>query len=273
MQRSPKQHVIMHARARGHRQGIKMIKGRDNRITRGVVHKDKVHRTRVHDNGDEVQMKKQWRGPTYDEHMKKRQVKADIPLRQGQVRMKEGPVVDTAASISVVTAKDKKYLRQVKPLRRPEVIQSAGGTVTVKDTGVLQVGDITIPQVVLVPQSPVSVVAMQDLAMQDYTLVQAAKYAGLVKDDQVIELVPDKAGMFRLPVSTTTKAMGIEVQRALAKVQHHVSERYRLERIAHQKVAHIPKCPVCPECTEANMEQGDGVRGPLQPILGRPGPP
>ena len=82
----------------------------------------------------------------------------------------------------------------------------------------------------------------------------------------MIELVPGKSGMFRLPVSTTEKAVGIEVQRALAKVKHQVSERFRLERIAHQKVAHYPKCPVCPECIEANMEQGDGMRGPLQPV-------
>ena len=107
---------------------------------------------------------------------------------------------------------------------------------------------------------------MQDLAAQDYTLVQATTYAGLVKADKVIELVPDKSGMFRLPVSTTEKAVGIEVQRALAQVKHQVSERSRLERTAHQKVAHYPKCPVCPEYVEANMEQGDGVRGPLQPI-------
>ena len=97
-------------------------------------------------------------------------------------------------------------------------------------------------------QSPVSVVAMQDLAMQDHPLVQVAAYAGLVKEDKVIELVPDKTGMFRLPVSTTDKAVGVEVQRAVAKVKHLVSEKIRMESIAHQKAAHSPKCPVCPEC-------------------------
>ena len=81
-------------------------------------------------------------------------------------------------------------------------------------------GAITIPKVVPMDKSPVLVVAMQDLAAQDYTLVQAATYAGLVKEDKVIELVPDKSGMFRLPVSTTEKAVGIEVQRALAQVKH-----------------------------------------------------
>ena len=114
--------------------------------------------------------------------------------------MKEGPVVDTAASISVVSARDKKYLQHVRPLRRQEAIKSAGGTVAVQpvqEARVLQVGAITIPKVVPVPQSPVSVVAMQDLAMQDYTLVQAATYAGLVKEDKVIELAPHKTRMFR----------------------------------------------------------------------------
>ena len=142
--------------------------------------------------------------------------------------MSVGPIVDTTANVSVVTTRDKKHLRNVRPLKTPEVVQSAGGITTIKEAGTLQVGTITIPKVVPMEQSPASVVAMQDLAMQDYTLVQAAKYAGLVKEDQVIELVPDKAGMFRLPVSTTPKAAGIEVQRAVAQVKHHVSERFRM---------------------------------------------
>ena len=129
--------------------------------------KSKGGRGRVYEHDDEVTKPKKWRTPTYDEHMKKRQVTADIPLRKGQDRMKEGPVVDTAASISVVTAKDKKYLTQVKPLPRPEMIKSAGGTVAVQEAGALQVGAVTLPKVVHVPQSPVSVVAMQDLAVQD----------------------------------------------------------------------------------------------------------
>ena len=261
-------------RVRGHRKGIRQTKGTENRAKQTVTKQRSpevtqrprvMTRSRAHADDNEVHTRKKWKTPTYDEHMRARQVKADTPLRQGQSRMSVGPVVDTAANVSVVNKRDRKYLQHMKPLKTPEVVQSAGGTTTITEAGVLQVGKITIPKVVPMEHSPASVVAMQDLAMQDYTLVQAAQYAGLVKDDEVIELVPDKAGMFRLPVSTTTKAAGIEVQRAVAQVKHHVSERFRLESIAHQKVAHFPKCPVCPECVEANMEQGGGVRGPLQP--------
>ena len=296
-------HLLMsnvRVRERGHRQGLRVHKGQESRTHRvvsrqytaqGVTNKNEhrgthkvvsqtphtqavtpkprrqdTQRGRGHVHGDEVPTRKKLKTPKYDEYMKARQVKADMPVKQGQVNMTVGPVVDTAASLSVVTARDKKHLTNVRPLGRTEVVLSAGGTTEIKEAGALQVGAITIPKVVPMDKSPVSVVAMQDLAAQDYTLVQAATYAGLVKEDKVIELVPDKSGMFRLPVSTTERAVGIEVQRALAQVKHQVSERSRLERIAHQKVAHYPKCPVCPECVEANMEQGDGVRGPLQPI-------
>ena len=84
--------MVMHVRARGHMQGIRVTKGKENRVHRGVLPKTRRERGRVYDNGTEVQRKKQWKGPTYDEHMRKRQVKADTPLnRQGQVRMQEGP--------------------------------------------------------------------------------------------------------------------------------------------------------------------------------------
>ena len=261
-------------RMRGHRQGIKQAKGKENKSQGGVKLKSEpvkaenpkvTERSRAYVTDDEVHKRRNQKAPTYDEHMRARQVRADMPLRQGQSRMSVGPIVDTAANVSVVTKRDKKHLQHVRPLRTQEMVHTAGGMATVKEAGTLQVGTITLPKVVAMEQSPASVVAMQDLAMQDYTLVQAAKYAGLVKEDQVIELVPDKAGMFRLPVSVTPKAANIEVQRAVAQVKHHVSERFRLERMAHQKVAHYPKCPVCPECIEANMEKGDGVRGPLQP--------
>ena len=89
-----------------------------------------------------------------------------MPLRQGQSRMKVGPVVDTAANVSVVTARvkrDKKYLQHVSPLKTQEVVKSAEGTTTIKEAGALQVGTITIPKVVPMEQSPVSVDAEVNL--------------------------------------------------------------------------------------------------------------
>ena len=77
----------------------------------------------------------------------------------------------------------------------------------------------------------------------------------MVKEDKVIELVPEKHGMYRLPVSTTTKAIGIEVQRAIGALHEHTSERSRLEALSHHIHGHTPKCPGCPECLQAKMQQ------------------
>ena len=77
----PDTHLLMHVRARGHRQGIRVTKVTENRVHRGVLLKTKGERGRVYDNHTEVQRKKQWKGPTYDEYMRARHVKADTPLR------------------------------------------------------------------------------------------------------------------------------------------------------------------------------------------------
>ena len=73
--------------------------------------------------------------------------------------------------------------------------------------------------------APDSVVSMQDMAQKGYTLVQSLEAAVLVKEDKMIELVPSDGGLFRLPVSTTTKAVSIEVQRQVTAMHAQVAER------------------------------------------------
>ena len=112
-------------------------------------------------------------------------------------RMKRGPIVDTAAQVSVVNKWDKKYLITMRRLQQPAVIRAAVGTTTVAEAGTLQVGDIEIQKAIALSDSPDSVVAMQDMALQGYTLVQGLKAAALVKGEHMIELVPSEGGMFR----------------------------------------------------------------------------
>ena len=147
-------------RVRGHRQGIRAVKGKENRTHKTVAHKNTVktmmnktakqhthstgiqnrsqtaisergkqdtQRGRAHVHGHEVTTMKKHKAPSYAEYMKTRQVRADTPARQGQARMTVGPVVDTAANLSIVTARDKKYLQNVRPLGRAERVQSATG--------------------------------------------------------------------------------------------------------------------------------------------------
>ena len=188
-----------------------------------------------------------------------------IPRVGHEDKLTKGPVVDTAASISVVNKRDSKHLKNKYKLHKPEEIKSATGTTTVTEAGELTVGAIDIAKVITLPESPASVVAMADINKQGYTLVQSPEAACLVKEDKMIELVPEKHGMYRLPVSTTTKAVGIEVQRAIGALHAHTSERARVEALSHHIHGHSPKCPGCPECLQAKTKQGDGVRGPLQP--------
>ena len=174
--------------------------------------------------------------------MAKRQEQADKPRVGDQDKLTKGPVVDIAASISVVNRKDSKHLRNKYKLHKPEEVKSATSTTTVTEAGEMTVDAVKIPKVIMLPESPASVVAMADINKQGYTLVQSLEAACLVKEDKVIELVPEKHGMYRLPVSTTTKAVGVEVQRAIGALHAHTSERARVEALSHHNNGHSPKC-------------------------------
>ena len=264
-------HIVMHARTRGQRslfrqQKPKMLAQRVQRLVADAVSRavsgkgaltgvdvPKVTKTQV------------TRAPTYDQHMAKRQALADVNNDGKVSKMTKGPIVDTAANISIVTKQDSVYLKNRYKMLKPEEVRTATGKVAVTEAGQLRVGAITLDKVIEVPGSPVSVVAMSELARQGHTLVQDAEGAALVKDDKVLELVPDGNGMYRMPVSSTLKAIGIEVQRAIAATLRQRSERDRLEALSHHVNGHSPKCPGCPECLQAKMHQGDGDRGPKMP--------
>ena len=63
-----------------------------------------------------------------------------IPRVGDQDKLTKGPVVDTAASISVVNKRDSKHLRNKYKLHKPEEIKSATGTTTVTKAGEMTVG-------------------------------------------------------------------------------------------------------------------------------------
>ena len=75
-------------------------------------------------------------------------------------------MVDTAASISVVNKKDSNTLTHKYKLNKPEEIKSATGSTVVTEAGEMTVGSLTIPKVIMLPDSPSSVVAMADINRQ-----------------------------------------------------------------------------------------------------------
>ena len=263
-------HMVMHARARGQRSAFRQQKPKtvaqrvkqlvQEAVNRAVISKGAL--TGVA--GSKVTKTQVTRVPTYDQHMAKRQALADAP-NDGAAKMTKGPVVDTAANISIVNKKDSVHLTGKYTMLIPEEVQTATGKVTVTEAGRLQVGTVLLDKVIEVPDSPVSVVAMGELARQGHTLVQDADGAALVKGDKVIELVPEGNGMYRMPVSSTLKAIGVEVHRAIAATLQQRSERARVEALSHHVNGHSPKCPGCHECMQAKMHKGDGIQGPRQP--------
>ena len=195
-------HMVMHARARGQRSAFRQQKPKtvaqrvkqlvQEAVNRAVISKGAL--TGVA--GSKVTKTQVTRVPTYDQHMAKRQALADAP-NDGAAKMTKGPVVDTAANISIVNKKDSVHLTGKYTMLIPEEVQTATGKVTVTEAGRLQVGTVALDKVIEVPDSPVSVVAMGELARQGHTLVQDADGAALVQDNKVIELVPDGNGMYR----------------------------------------------------------------------------
>ena len=88
--------------------------------------------------------------PSYDRHMAIRQRKADEPNDDNDVpKLKKGPIVDTAAMVSVVNKRDHTSLQRVVPMRVPMTIKAAVGTTTVTEQGALQVGTIQLNKVVI----------------------------------------------------------------------------------------------------------------------------
>ena len=111
----------------------------------------------------------------------------------------------------------------MRRLQQPTLIKAAVGTTKVAEAGTRQVGDIEIPKLITRHDSPDSVVAMQDMALQGYTLVQRLEAAALVKGEHMIELVPSEGCIFRLSVSTAKKAVDIEVQRKVTMLHQQAS--------------------------------------------------
>ena len=107
----------------------------------------------------------------------KRQALADVTDDGKVSKMTKGPIVDTAANISIVTKKDSVHLKNKYTMLKPEEVRTATGKVAVTEAGQLKVGAITLDKVIEVPGSPVSVVAMSELARQGHTLVQGAEGA------------------------------------------------------------------------------------------------
>ena len=118
---------------------------------------------------------------------------------------------------------------------------------------------------------PVSVVAAKELYREGWMLVAGSDGAVLVRPGEPedewdsIELVVDKQGIPRLPVSETKHAAAFEVRRAVEAYRKERHESETKVMLQHWKAQHTPKCLGCDHCMEAKFKRGDGVKGPALP--------
>lgn len=265
--------TVMATVRRARRRALTLAKAKHKPVTHTAHHTDPTQSggTDADCGAEVVTSRKKPRAPSYDEHMAARQ--ARLEGQQGTVRARgfQGPVVDTAAKVSIVNWKDKHRLEGVYTLAEPIAVKGATGSTQVTKAGSWDVGPVRLDKVLVVDQAPQSVVATQDLLRPDihtgegYTLVMDSKAAGLVKGDIVVEIVPQGTGFFTLPTMTKTAAIGVQVQRAIAKMKQAVSERCQREWISHLKHAHMPRRPDCGDCQQAKMRAKEGVACPSQP--------
>ena len=251
-------------------------------VMRGTVNRQKhIRRSRrkaaEHVTGSKVTANnKHYHRPTTDQWLKQIQVgsgQGRSGLGQAPVQIARGPAVDTAATTSVATVSDSKYMTDLETLEKPVLFTGIGKGSATKQ-GTLQVGLLEVKAMKVVEGIPVSVVAAKELYREGWVLVAGSDGAVLVRpgepDDEwdSIELVVDKQGIPRLPVtavSETKQAAAFEVRRAVEAYRKERHESETKVMLQHWKAQHTPKCLGCDHCMEAKFKRGDGIKGPTLP--------
>ena len=120
----------------------------------------------------------------------------------------------------------------------------------------------------IVPNAASSVVPVHDLVCDGGKCVQDSTSATLVdKDGKVTHMVPSEGNMFRLPCIEEEHGQDLEVRAGMLKGLQARDDHMRRMFLRHWRRAHIPKAPpeLCDDCGLAQMQRGDGVKGPSAP--------
>jgi hypothetical protein len=180
--------------------------------------------------------------------------------------IKKGPLVDTAASVGVISQQDVKHVVNLHDLPDPMHFKGIGKGVATQG-GDLKVGAHTVSGVI-VPNAASSVVPVHDLVCDGGKYVQDSTSATLVdKDGKVTHMVPSEGNMFRLPCIEEEHGQDLEVHAGMLKGLQARDDHKRRMFLRHWRRAHIPKAPpeLCDDCGLAQMQRGDGVKGPSAP--------
>ena len=109
--------------------------------------------------------KKKKRRPDYrDKLVKKLQA---ARAAEGYEGVRQGPILDGAATTSVIGCRDAKHAYNIQDLPEPVVVDGIWGAKKVYKTGSLKCGDFTIHKGLVMPQAQESVVASHELCMQN----------------------------------------------------------------------------------------------------------
>ena len=174
---------------------------------------------------------------------KMRQAIAEGPMKG----LRQGPILDNAATVPVIAKKDWKYVTSIKKLKVPVELDGIFGTKTVEQSGNIKVNGQQYYGGLLVDTAKETVVPMHDVLVRNKVYFQDAEGAMLYDKvaKTVEELVPDGL-VYRLPVMKSSHpgskwAMEAAYQTGLKQRQH----RKILVQLQHQYEMHNPKKPDC----------------------------
>ena len=184
--------------------------------------------------------------------------------------IKEGPLCDTAAGVGVITQHDVKHVVNKYDLPEPMHFKGIGKGVATQG-GDLKVGAHTVSGVI-VPNAASSVVPVHDLVCDGGTYLQDSSSATLVdKHGKATHMVPCKDHMYRLPCIEEEHGQDLEAHAGMLKAIKARDEHMRRMPVflRHWRKGRIPtKAPpeLCDDCGLAQMQRGDGVKGPSAPL-------
>ena len=248
---------------------VQPVKRRLQMISRHTVScKGMVLRTRMRHvlpKVESTRKKKKKRRPDYrDKLVKKLQA---TRAAEGYEGVRQGPILDGAATTSVIGCRDAKHAYNVQDLPEPVVVDGIWGANKVYKTGSLKCGDFTIHKGLVMPQAQESVVASHELCMQNCGIWQDSDGACVYdKGTGKVYECPADGVVYRLPTAAIdSAAVPWEMELARQKSYKIRQHRQKTVTMAHHFDLHMPKDPLCDVCTEAKSK-----RNTKQPKLDRP---
>ena len=185
-------------------------------------------------------------------------------------KLKKGPIIDSAATVPILTVKDSKQCQSVTELKTPQKLDTIDGVTTAKKSGSIELPVVGIKDGLILPEAKESVIPLADICGPGTGMAyyQDEKGAALVntKKNKVYECIPD-GKVYRLPLTKEQEVSRQIVNVAELMVNKERNQRKALQMLQHVKNLHKPKMPVgmCATCDETRVLANQEI----QPVIGQ----